>query len=82
MKSSSTRRTALLPLLASLALVLTSLGVADIFGHHGIGVFGSGTFTQLLGGQLIDATIIELRPHLVLKDRVVMIIDTDAIYRN
>lgn len=51
MKSSRTRRTALLPLLASLALVLTSLGVADIFGHHGIGVYGSGTFTHLLGGH-------------------------------
>jgi len=33
--------------------------------------------TQTLGGQLIDATIIELRQHLTLKDRVVMILDTD-----
>jgi len=42
-----------------------------------IEVLKTENFTQTLGGQLIDAAIIELRPHLTLKDRVVMVLDTE-----
>ena len=51
MKSLRTRRAALLPLLASLALVLAGLGAAEIDGHHGATAPGAGAFTQLLGGH-------------------------------
>lgn len=36
--------------------------------------------TQNLGGQLIDATIVELRPHLTLKDRYVLKLDCQVPY--
>jgi hypothetical protein len=42
-----------------------------------IEVLKTENFTQQLGGQLIDASILELRPHTVFKDRVVMVLDTD-----
>jgi hypothetical protein len=42
-----------------------------------IEVLKTENFTQMLGGQLIDATILELRQHATLKDRVVMILDVD-----
>ena len=36
--------------------------------------------TQNLGGQLIDAAIVELRPHLTLKDRYVLKLNCDVPY--
>jgi hypothetical protein len=36
------------------------------------------SFTQVLGGQLIDATIIELRKHLTFKDRILLVLDTNV----
>jgi hypothetical protein len=53
----------------------------ELLGNEGkalIEVLKTENFTQQLGGQLIDATIIELRPHFTLKDRVVMVIDTEV----
>jgi hypothetical protein len=51
MKSLRSRRSAFLPLLASLALVLAGAGAAEIAGHHGAAAPSAGTFTQLLGGH-------------------------------
>ena len=36
--------------------------------------------TENLGGQLINATIVEFRPHLTLKDRYVLVLDCEVPY--
>lgn len=40
----------------------------------------SNNFVRRLGGQLIDATITELRPHVLLKDRVVLVVNLTIPY--
>lgn len=46
----------------------------------GIQVLRSRNFIERLGGQIIDATIRELRPHTTLKDRVVCVLDLTMPY--
>lgn len=45
-----------------------------------INVLQTEAFTEELGGQLIDATIIRLAPHIYLKDRFVLVLDCQVPY--